>query len=210
MVVLLLLSIAPDARVSTNSTDEPVPGRVVEQTTNTVPGKATGVDKAAIDSVVAELGHPEFARRKAALARAETFPADAFKALMERLRHSEDPELRHAAGVLSGWVPARIAGEFNGTVLNAGVFCRVQTTVAWDGKSLTGKYEITEPTGPAGGILSQFKSIGDGIVTCRWQDKYGVGDLRMSFSPDYTSFTGTYSTDGREGSDGSAQWNGAR
>lgn len=206
-VVVLLLCLTPHAQAATNAPDASASGQMSSPATNAAPDSAPVVDKKAIDALVVELGRPEFKDRKEALARAATLPADALAALTERLRQSDDPELRSAAGLLSGWAPARLAGEFTGTVENLGLPCPVKTIITWDGKTLQGRYEVAEPGGQADGTLSQFGSAGNTSITCRWQDKYGTGDLKLSFSPDFTSFTGFYSMDGQVGS---AQWNGKR
>ncbi len=57
------------------------------------------------------------------------------------------------------------------------------------------------------GKLSKCRAIQIRVMSCIWNDKYGTGELEVTFSEDFSSFNGYW---GEEFSQPVYRWSGAR
>ena len=100
----------------------------------------------------------------------------------------------------------KMAGIYEG-VVESGSETRTITTcivVQSDGR-VSGIYVIDQGKTTVGGHLVEFSSSDPLKASFIWQDDYGSGTLEMIFSPDYKSFSGSW-TPSKEKS--SYKWNG--
>ena len=109
---------------------------------------------------------------------------------------------------LGSWV-GRIAGSYKGTIWSGRTQFPGTTELHLDqNRMLTGTYVFTEKGGTAvPGRLSGFRLVGLRKLLCRWEDKNGTGDFRMTFSDDLSRFDGLWDADGMEQKHA---WNGAK
>lgn len=77
---------------------------------------------------------------------------------------------------------------------------------AGDG-SLEGSYTMNERGKSVPGTLSQCQTKQILVMRCRWNDKYGTGDLEITFSENFSSFNGYW---GEESSEPAFRWSGSR
>jgi hypothetical protein len=91
---------------------------------------------------------------------------------------------------------AKIFGSYQSQIWSGGSFNSGTTefVTARDG-SVSGRYTMNEPTGAATGTLSQCKPMKSRVMQCVWIDRYGTGNLEMTFSENFTSFVGYWGTD---------------
>ena len=59
-----------------------------------------------------------------------------------------------------------------------------------------GAYVFVDKDVNVPGRLSDCHALGESDVSCRWQDKYGVGNLLVTFSADRQSFLGAWTANG--------------
>lgn len=76
-----------------------------------------------------------------------------------------------------------------------------------DDGTLAGYYTMNEQGVIVPGALSQCQAVQTRVMRCIWNDKYGTGDLEVSFSEDFSKFEGRW---GDKGSEPTYEWNGAR
>ncbi len=61
---------------------------------------------------------------------------------------------------------------------------------------ISGEYIIYETNRLSSGKLSSCKVVERNILECRWQDKYGNGNLVVAFSKDFQRLVGEWDVDG--------------
>lgn len=102
-------------------------------------------------------------------------------------------------------------GKYCGQLLSSGVMAEVETRFVENIKSgvISGSYVFTEQGQPVEGIIADAGDDGDRNDLTRlliWRDKYGIGKLVVTFSPDYSEFEGKWS----DGGPALAPWSGKR
>lgn len=117
------------------------------------------------------------------------------------------------AGTTVSTAHARLpAGRYCGQLLSSGVMSDVETSFkhkASPSGAITGTYVFSDQGQPAEGMLVEAGDDGDGNDLTRtfiWRDKYGYGRLAVTFTPDFTEFSGKWSDVGPV----LAPWNGRR
>jgi hypothetical protein len=73
--------------------------------------------------------------------------------------------------------------------------------------SIEGSYMMNEQEEVVPGTLSQCQTMQVRVMRCVWNDKYGIGNLEVTFSENFSSFDGYW---GRESSEPASPWNGSR
>jgi hypothetical protein len=102
-------------------------------------------------------------------------------------------------------------GRYCGELLSNGIMAEAQTTFGpsvTDGK-ISGSYVFFEEGQTVTGLLAEPSDDGDGNDLTRnlvWQDKYGHGNLVITFTSDFSEFQGNWSDGGKA----SFPWNGMR
>jgi len=71
----------------------------------------------------------------------------------------------------------------------------------------TGDYQMRELKSIVVGVLSSCLPKEAWIVNCRWQDKYGQGNVAFEFTDDYEQFDASWQIDRLQGN---FKWNGAK
>ena len=108
---------------------------------------------------------------------------------------------------VEGWA-ARIGGSYKGGIWTGKTRFPGTTKFNVDAKGLlSGTYELDEKGTTVPGTLSDFRVAGNRQLECRWKDKNGTGDLKMTFTDNLSSFKGFWSLDGKEQKH---PWNGTR
>jgi len=82
-----------------------------------------------------------------------------------------------------------------------------------DGTVVTGKLSNFKEAGPnqltvVTGKLSNFKEAGPNQLKCKWVDKNGTGDFKLTFKKDLSSFEGSWNN--TENSEQWHAWNGKK
>ena len=107
---------------------------------------------------------------------------------------------------ISGW-PLEIGGTYKSQIYTGDIeFPGTTTFTANDGK-LSGEYELTASGEKVTGTLSDFKTVNDNTLKCRWKDKDGVGNFTIKFAKDMSSFRGKWENDEN---DAAGNWNGKK
>ncbi|MDP6547055.1 MAG: hypothetical protein QGH60_24025 [Phycisphaerae bacterium] len=92
---------------------------------------------------------------------------------------------------------SKMAGTYKGFIHNGDEKHPSITTIKLDGDKLSGKYELEVLGSKIDGELREFVLTGDREVRCGWIDySQRTGDLEMTFSPDFSSFKGTWYDEG--------------
>lgn len=73
--------------------------------------------------------------------------------------------------------------------------------------SIEGSYTMNEQEEVVPGTLSQCQTMQVRVMRCVWNDKYGTGSLKVTFSENFSSFDGYW---GGENSESAFPWNGSR
>jgi hypothetical protein len=91
-----------------------------------------------------------------------------------------------------------IIGTYKSLIVCGRIGCPGITKIyyAEDGE-LNGEYEYTDKGAVAYGKLFDFEMLGPQKIKCKWKDKFGGGDLVVSFNEDHTEFKGYWKLDGR-------------
>ena len=103
-----------------------------------------------------------------------------------------------------------VEGTYTGFIFSGGVNSPAVTTIERDDKgNFIGSYEFMEKESKVTGTLYQchIPSTTDRELSCKWRDKYGKGDLSMSFNDSVTEFTGGWSAEGKKTKH---PWNGSK
>lgn len=102
------------------------------------------------------------------------------------------------------------SGSYCGELSSAGVLSDAEThfETAADG-TVVGKYVFSDQGQSVDGDLAETGDDGDGSDLTRtfmWRDKYGYGQLLVTFAPDFSEFSGKWNAGGSE----FLPWNGRR
>lgn len=116
-----------------------------------------------------------------------------------------------AAMTATGALAGDPAGKYCGELQSSGLMSEVETSFAFNAGSgtVTGYYVFAEQGRPVEGMLAEAGDDGDRNDLTRlfiWRDKYGYGKLAVTFTPDFSEFSGQWSA----GSPDGAPWNGRR
>jgi len=107
----------------------------------------------------------------------------------------------------AGW-QSKIAGEYPGTITNAGEEFPSKTTFKIEGDKISGAYELDVNGMQYSGALSKFTIVDELKFKCRWRDdEEREGNLTGTFAPDLLSFEAQWDSDD-EGGDG--DWKGKK
>jgi len=105
------------------------------------------------------------------------------------------------------WIE-RALGNYQSQIWSAGSLVSGTTEFrkTSDG-SLGGRYTMNEQGGVVPGTLSQCQAMQVRVMRCVWSDKYGTGNLEVTFSEDFSSFNGYW---GEASSEPVFPWSGSR
>ena len=114
-------------------------------------------------------------------------------------------------GVIRRVEKRSMSGRFLGSIESSNEFLPIITTLtsvsSTSDHADSGSYFMSESDAIVDGELSGcYKNTGN-ILTCQWRDKYGMGGVDFIFSPDFGSFNGRWSINGREGA---YKWSGLK
>ena len=104
---------------------------------------------------------------------------------------------------------SKAAGSYKGGIFSGATEFPGTTKIQADksGK-LSGTYELKEADGTVvKGTLSDFRTVGDRKLECKWTDKNGTGDFEITFAADLASFKGQWNN---ADNDQKHAWNGKR
>ncbi len=73
--------------------------------------------------------------------------------------------------------------------------------------SIEGRYTMNEQGKSVPGSLAQCQAIQVRVMRCVWNDKYGTGNLEVTFSEDFSIFNGYW---GEGSSEPGFRWSGSR
>jgi hypothetical protein len=104
---------------------------------------------------------------------------------------------------------AKLVGTYKGIIASGVIDSPGVTRFFQDNTgTISGNYEYADEqnvTSP--GTLKECKQPSDLNLHCQWVDKYGTGDLKITFDANATKFTGTWNL---KGSSIALPWNGAK
>jgi len=138
--------------------------------------------------------------------------ADAATETEEEASSSESSSaLKNQIGVIKRVEKRVKTGRYLGSIESSNEYLPVITTLI-PASSLNddvagGKYFMSEQDEIIVGNLSNCYNNSGDILTCQWRDKYGTGGVDFIFTPDYTSFNGRWSINGKEGA---YKWSGLK
>jgi hypothetical protein len=117
------------------------------------------------------------------------------------------PSLNASAQTADDWVEKAL-GNYQSQIWSGGspLSGITEFKKSSDG-SLGGGYTMNEEQGTVPGTLSQCQVMQLRVMRCVWNDKYGTGNLEVTFSEDFASFNGYW---GEGEPDSSLQWRGSR
>lgn len=99
--------------------------------------------------------------------------------------------------------PRSFAGRYLGRIESSNEFLPIITVFNKTPNPATGLsaglYYMSEPTRLINGRLSNCSDSSAREVKCRWQDRYGSGDVTFGFNGNYSSFEGRWTVKGSEG-----------
>ncbi|AFZ37940.1 hypothetical protein Sta7437_4476 [Stanieria cyanosphaera PCC 7437] len=102
----------------------------------------------------------------------------------------------------------KATGNYQSFIWNAGTLTRGTTEFNLVARNeLIGSYTMREKHSTVSGALSECQSIKIGLISCRWNDKYGTGNLTIVFSKDFSNFNGYWNL---ENSQQKFPWRGSR
>jgi hypothetical protein len=97
---------------------------------------------------------------------------------------------------------------YQSQIWSSGSFVSGTTTfVSGRGGEISGRYTMKEQESLVEGSLANCKTMQSRKMQCVWRDRYGTGNLEITFSPNFTNFEGYWGTGG---SQPSFVWVGAR
>ena len=107
----------------------------------------------------------------------------------------------------NSWVEDAL-GSYQSQILNGGTLASGKTEFRKNSdRSLGGIYTMNEGGEIVPGSLSKCRAIQIRVMSCIWNDKYGTGELEVTFSEDFSSFNGYW---GEEFSEPVYRWSGTR
>ncbi|MDO9417614.1 hypothetical protein [Pararhizobium sp.] len=111
-------------------------------------------------------------------------------------------------GTAEAQTPQVPKGRYCGDLVSGGSSVKVETefSIAPDGH-LAGRYTFADGEGETSGWLIEADASEGLLKRLRWADKYGAGRLVISFSADYSSFSGLWAAKEAQPSEA---WNGRR
>ena len=90
---------------------------------------------------------------------------------------------------------SQVVGSYKGQISSGGNLVSATTEfILSDTGALIGSYGMSEASGLTLGTLTQCRALEMRLVRCIWHDRYGTGDLEISFSDTFNSFNGTWGT----------------
>ncbi|MEO1401082.1 MAG: hypothetical protein AAFV72_07450 [Cyanobacteria bacterium J06635_1] len=106
------------------------------------------------------------------------------------------------------WLP-QTEGSYTGEIWSGGSAIASETTFTLneDG-TITGSYLMHEPADDVTGTISACQPVDDLTLQCTWDDIYGTGDLRVTFTEDFSNFDGYWTPEA--GLELGFGWNGSR
>jgi hypothetical protein len=117
------------------------------------------------------------------------------------------PSLKASTQTVDDWVEKAL-GNYQSQIWSGGIVLSGTTEFKKNSDgSLGGRYTMNEEQGTVPGELSQCQAMQLRVMRCVWNDKYGTGNLEVTFSEDFASFKGYW---GQGEPDSSLQWNGSR
>lgn len=103
------------------------------------------------------------------------------------------------------------AGRYLGSIQSSNEYLPVITTLLAASSTsddvAAGKYFMNEQDEIIVGKISKCYNNTGNVLTCQWRDKYGTGGVDFLFTPDYSSFSGRWSINGKEGA---YKWSGLK
>jgi hypothetical protein len=103
---------------------------------------------------------------------------------------------------------SRVVGTYKGIIFSSGIESPGVTKISKDADgNFKGDYNFTEKNTKITGILYGFQIISPLKLKCKWKDKYGIGDLSMSFNESVTGFSGSWNVEGKSEK---FPWNGSK
>lgn len=115
--------------------------------------------------------------------------------------------LNASAQSSSDWVDQAL-GNYQSRILSAGSLVSGTTEFRKTREdSLEGSYKMDEQGKVVFGTLSQCQVMQVLVMRCVWNDKYGTGNLEVTFSENFSSFNGYW---GEIGSEPVFRWSGSR
>ncbi|WP_286396036.1 hypothetical protein [Pseudanabaena mucicola] len=115
--------------------------------------------------------------------------------------------LNASAQSSSDWVDQAL-GNYQSRILSAGSLVSGTTEFRKTREdSLEGSYAMDEQGKVVFGTLSQCQVMQVLVMRCVWNDKYGTGNLEVTFSENFSSFNGYW---GEIGSEPVFRWSGSR
>ncbi|MFN5864639.1 MAG: hypothetical protein ACK451_22325, partial [Pseudanabaena sp.] len=115
--------------------------------------------------------------------------------------------LNASAQSSSDWVDQAL-GNYQSRILSAGSLVSGTTEFRKTREdSLEGSYTMDEQGKVVFGTLSQCQVMQVLVMRCVWNDKYGTGNLEVTFSENFSSFNGYW---GEIGSEPVFRWSGSR
>ncbi|HEV7309626.1 hypothetical protein [Ensifer sp.] len=107
-----------------------------------------------------------------------------------------------ASGAMAGETSRAPSGTYCGQLSSAGILSEAQTRFETDaGGTVIGKYVFSDQGEPVDGELAETSDDGDGSDLTRtfmWRDKYGYGQLLVTFTPDFSEFSGKWNAGGSQ------------
>jgi len=102
-----------------------------------------------------------------------------------------------------------LLGEYRGHISTGQETYPVTTILKLNARGvLQGTYSLEDATNKVSGILHDFRNSRDRSVDCTWNDEYGVGILKLTFSDDLLQFTGRWGDNGTVAR--KCRWDGVR
>lgn len=100
---------------------------------------------------------------------------------------------------------SQAVGSYPGQIWSAGTLIPAETEFLLDhDNSLIASYRMQ---GQGLGVLSQCRAVKMLVARCIWNDRYGSGDLEVTFSENFSSFKGYWTP---KGLTEKLPWNGKR
>lgn len=115
--------------------------------------------------------------------------------------------LNASAQSSSDWVEQSL-GNYQSQILNGSSLVSGTTEFRKTREgSLEGSYTMDEQGKVVLGTLSQCQAMQVRVMRCIWSDKYGTGNLEVTFSENFSSFNGYW---GEQRSEPVFRWSGSR
>ena len=111
-------------------------------------------------------------------------------------------------GCQTAW-QKNVVGTYSGVILSDGVYCPAITRISGTTNgAFYGNYDFVAKGTNETGTLANLKAIAPLKLKGEWQDRFGIGDLEISFDDDFTSFSGHWNPEG--GNDVKSLWYGQK